>query len=257
VLSRGSVIDRCVAVGNRGPGFWYDIGNEHSLVQNCFLAENEVGLMYEISYGLTARNNLIIDNGDPRGPAWGTGGIMVSSSPGCVLDHNLCAGNRDGIAFREQERTTPRLEASPGAPEVAIACANERVSHNLLAYNREYQLAFWFDTRFFGPHPSGADRNAPLGPDPSQAGFTLADNLLFAAPGQEVILYGARWRPRATVHATLESFTDAWNIPATGAIADPQFKDPLSSDYTPRQGSPALRLGAGLSDPAAIPRGGN
>jgi hypothetical protein len=112
-------------------------------------------------------------------------------------------------------------------------------------------------SRFFGPHPSGADRNAPLGRDPSRAGFSLVDNRLFAAPGQEVILYGARWRPRSTVHATLESLTEAWNIPATSAVADPHFKDPLCGDYTPTKGSPALRLGAGLADPAASPTGGN
>jgi Right handed beta helix region len=257
VLTRGSVIDRCMARENSGPGFWYDIGNEDSLVQNCLMARNEVGLMYEISYGLTARNNWIVNNGDPRGPAWGTGGIMVSSSPGCVLEHNLCVGNRDGIAFREQERTTPRIDAPSGAPEVPIACANETVRHNLLAYNREYQLAFWFDTRFFGPHPSGSDRNAPTGRDPATAGFTLADNLLFAASGQEVILYGAQWRPRATVPTTLASFTEASHIPATGAVADPRFVNPLAADYRLAPGSPALRLDAGLSDPAALSQGMN
>jgi hypothetical protein len=257
VLTRGSVIDRCVARENSGPGFWYDIGNESSLVQNCYLAENEVGLMYEISYGLTARNNFALNNGDPRGPAWGTGGIMVSSSPNCVLEHNLCAGNRDGFAFREQERTTPRIDAPSGAPEVQIACANETVRQNLLAFNREYRLAFWFDTRFFGPHPSGEDRNTLRRPDPATAGFTLTDNLLFAAPGQQLVLYGARWRPRATVHATLESFTKASRIAATGLVADPRFEDPLAADYRLAPGSPALRLHAGLSDPAAIPAQGS
>jgi parallel beta-helix repeat protein len=210
--------------------------------------------MYEISYRLTARNNLLLNNGDPRGPAWGTGGIMVSSSPGCVLQNNLCVGNRAGIAFREQGRTTPRIEAPSGAAEEEIHCADESVRNNILAYNWEYQLAFWFDMRFFGPHPSGADRDEPAGRDPAKERFTLADNLLYAAPGQALILYGARWRPRATVHADLASFSRASGIPASGLVGEPRFMEPLAGNYRLAPDSPARRLKAGLTNPAAIPR---
>jgi hypothetical protein len=256
VLTRRSMIDRCLALDNAGPGFWYDIGNETALVRSCYAARNEVGLMYEISYGLTARNNLMVDNGDPRGPAWGTGGIMVSSSPGCVLERNVCVGNRAGIAFREQSRTTPRIDAPSGSQEEPVYCANETVRKNILAYNWEHQLAFWFDTRFFGPHPSGADSAAAVGSDPAKEGWTLADNLLYAAPGQALFLYGARWRPRSTLHATLATFTRASGIPATGLVAEPRFRDPLSGDYRLTPDSQALRLNAGLSNPALIPREG-
>jgi parallel beta-helix repeat protein len=253
-MSRGAVMDRCVARDNAGPGFWYDIGNESSLVQNCFAANNEVGLMYEISYGLTARNNLMVGNGDPRGPAWGTGGIMVSSSPGCLLEHNLCSGNRDGIAFREQDRTTPRIDARPGAEEEPVFCARETVRQNLLAFNEGYQLAFWFDTRFFGPHPSGADTRAPLGANPASRGFTLTDNLLFAAPDQGMLLYGAPWRSGSVHPLTLGGFEQATGIPASGRIADPLFRDAAAGDFSLRSESPAIKQGAGLSDPALIPR---
>jgi parallel beta-helix repeat protein len=255
VLTRGSVIDRCVALDNAGPGFWYDIGNEKSLVRSCYAARNEVGLMYEISYGLTARNNLMLDNGDARGPAWGTGGIMISSSPGCVLENNVCVGNRAGIAFREQERTTPRIDASAGSAEVEVFCANETVRRNILADNWDHQLAFWFDTRFFGPHPSGEDLAAPLGRDPARQGYTLADNLFDAAPGQSLLLYGARWRSKSTFHATLPSFSRASGIPATGRIAAPRFRDPLAGDFRLMPDSPALPLKAGLSNPFAVPTG--
>jgi parallel beta-helix repeat protein len=253
VLTRRSMIDRCVALDNAGPGFWYDIGNESALVRSCFAARNEVGLMYEISYGLTARNNLMLENGHPSGPAWGTGGIMVSSSPDCVLERNVCVGNRAGIAFREQSRTTPRIDAPSGSQEEPVFCANETVRNNILAYNWEHQLAFWFDTRFFGPHPSGSDANELPGPDQAKNGFILTNNLLYAAPGQPLILYGARWRPRATLHATLATFTRASGIPATGRIAEPRFRDPLAGDYRLMPDSPALRLQAGLSSPALIP----
>jgi parallel beta-helix repeat protein len=254
VLTRGSVIDRCVALDNAGPGFWYDIGNEQSLVQSCYAARNEVGLMYEISYGLTARNNLLLDNGDPRGPAWGTGGIMISSSPGCVVENNVCVGNRAGIAFREQDRTTPRIDASPGSAEVRVFCAGETVRRNILAYNWEHQLAFWFDTRFFGAHPGGDDTAAPPGRDPGREGYTLTDNLFYAAPGQAIVLYGARWRPKATVHATLASFSRASGIPASGRIAEPRFQNPIAGDFRLSPESPAGPLKAGLTNPSVVPR---
>jgi parallel beta-helix repeat protein len=254
VLTRRSMIDRCVALDNAGPGFWYDIGNETALVRSCFAARNETGLMYEISYGLTARNNLMLENGHPSSPAWGTGGIMVSSSPDCVLANNVCVGNRAGIAFREQSRTTPRIDAPSGSSEEPVSCANETVRNNILAYNWEHQLAFWFDTRFFGPHPSGGDANTLPGRDPAKNGFTLTNDLLYAAPGQALVLYGARWRPKATLHASLATFSRASGIPATGLTAEPRFRDPLASDYRVSPDSPAIRLKAGLSSPGLIPQ---
>jgi len=180
---------------------------------------------------------------------------MVSSSPGCVLENNVCAGNRAGIAFREQARTTPRIDASAGSPEVEIFCAHEIVRRNILAGNWEHQLAFWFDTRFFGPHPSGADTTAPPGRDPGRQGYTLADNLFYAAPGQGLILYGARWRPKATLHPTLASFSRASGIPASGRIAEPRFRDPLAGDFRLTPESPALPLKAGLANPDVVPNG--
>jgi hypothetical protein len=255
-LTRGAVLDRCVALNNAGPGFWFDIGNEDCLVQNCYAAENEVGLMYEISYGLTARDNVMLRNGDPQGGAWGSGGIMVSSSPGCVLEHNVCLGNRAGIAFRESVRTTPRIDAPPGSHEEEVFCARETVRRNVLAYNWEDQLAFWFDVRFFGPHPSGGDTDAPAGRDPGKQGWTLEENLLYASPGQNGILYGARWRAKATVHAALAPFTAASGIAATGLVAEPKFSDLRGGDLRLAPGSPGQALKAGLAHPELLPKAG-
>lgn len=181
---------------------------------------------------------------------------MVSSSPGCVLENNVCAGNRAGIAFREQGRTTLRIDASAGSPEVEVFCAHETVRRNILAGNWEHQLAFWFDTRFFGPHPSGADTAAPLGRDPGRQGYTIASNLFYASPGQALILYGARWRAKATLHATLASFSRTSGIPASGRIAEPRFRDPLAGDFRTTPESPARPLEAGLAHPEVVPKEG-
>jgi hypothetical protein len=97
------------------------------------------------------------------------------------------------------------------------------------------------------------DRRAPVGRDPASLGFTLTENLLFAAPGQRVLLYGASWRPRAVRPVTMAEFARASGIPITGAIANPQFGGLIAGDLTLGPNSPAMRLKAGLSDPALIP----
>jgi hypothetical protein len=82
-MSRRFVFDGCRAVNNRGVGIWFDIGNEQCEVKNCYIADNdEAGIFYEISYGLHAHDNLIVNNannGETVGGAWGSGGITLSS----------------------------------------------------------------------------------------------------------------------------------------------------------------------------------
>jgi hypothetical protein len=170
-----------------------------------------------------------------------------------VLENNVCVGNRAGIAFREQGRTTPRIDAPPGAKEEEIFCAHEAVRRNVLAFNWEDQLAFWFDTRFFGPHPSGSDTNAPRGRDPADQGYTLDGNLLYSSPGENGILYGARWRAGSSRHSDFASFTRASRLPASGLFAEPRFANALEGDYRLAPRSPGIALKAGLSDPSLPP----
>ena len=100
VLSRGVTIEKSRFVGNRGSGLWFDIGNEACTVRNCLIADNEdAGIFYEISYGLHAQDNVIVGNGFAETPgAWGAeAGIVLSSSPGCVIERNLLVGNKEGF----------------------------------------------------------------------------------------------------------------------------------------------------------------
>ena len=113
VLTRGAVIENSVIVENRGNGIWFDIGNENNVVRNCLIANNEdSGIYYEISYGLHAHDNVIIGNGFAHHPdAWGaSAGISISSSPNCVIERNLILGNKEGFNFREQVRSTLRID---------------------------------------------------------------------------------------------------------------------------------------------------
>lgn len=146
VLSRGVVIERSQFLANRGPGIWFDLGNENCAVRNCLIAENEgAGIFYEISYGLHAFDNVIVGNGlapDPR--RWGAqAGISISSSPDCVVQRNLLVANREGFCFREQPRTTPRIDHE-GAKDEAIWNHDELIKNNIIADNTDAQTAGWF-----------------------------------------------------------------------------------------------------------------
>ncbi len=252
-MSRGFAMQRCRVADNRGPGIWYDIGNEKAEVAHCYIADNdEAGLFYEISYGLHAHDNLIVNNANqgekPRG-AWGCGGITLSSSEDCVLEHNTLVGNRDGIAFREQNRTTPRI----GGGEQRILNRNHVVLNNLVAASQAYNVAFWLDTTFFGPHPAGHDKDDPVFEDPRTLNFRFENNLLFPLPGRPNYLYGCKWRPKSKEAQTAAEFTAASGIADASRVADPCFADLLAHDFRLLPDSPAARLGVGVRDPGRIP----
>ena len=256
-MSRKFVFDGCRAMDNRGVGIWYDIGNEQSEVKNCTIADNdEAGIFYEISYGLHAHDNLIVNNannGESVGGAWGEGGITLSSSEDCVIEHNTLVGNRDGIAFREQDRTTPRINAPEGAKEVRILNKNHIIRNNIVAYSQAYNIALWMDTTFFGPHPSGGDKNRPLFEDPKSLNIRFANNLLWALPGKSNYLYGVPWRSKSKQAATVAEFTAASDIQDTSEVADPRFADVQAGNYRLLPGSPATSMGAGRREGKMLP----
>jgi hypothetical protein len=131
VLSRGVVIEQSRFLNNHGPGIWFDIGNENCTVRNTLAAGNEsAGIFYEVSYGLHVHDNVITGNGLTAIPqAWGiAAGVSISSSPDCVIERNLLVGNKEGVAFREQDRTTPRIDKAPGKPKNRSSTATSSCS---------------------------------------------------------------------------------------------------------------------------------
>jgi hypothetical protein len=256
-MSRRFVFDRCRAMDNRGVGIWFDIGNEQSEVENCYIADNdEAGIFYEISYGLHAHDNLIVNNannGESVGGGWGEAGITLSSSEDCVIDHNTLIGNRDGIGFREQNRTTPRIDAPENTPEVRILNKNHLIRDNIVAYSQAYNIALWMDTTFFGPHPSGGDKNSPIFEDPKVQNIRFANNLLWPLPDRPNYLYGVPWRPKSKQAKTAAEFTAASGIGDTSQVADPQFDDVQGGDYAMKPESPAMKMGAGRRENPPTP----
>lgn len=254
-MSRGFAFDQCRVVDNRGCGIWYDIGNEKGEVRNCYIADNDgAGIFYEISYGLRAHDNLIVNNanrGERVGGAWGMGGITLSSSEDCVVEHNTLVGNRDGIAFREQDRSTPRIDAP--SKSVRILNKNHVIRDNIVAYSQAYNVALWMDTNFFGPHPSGEDTNRPTFEDPATLSVQFGGNVLWPLPGRPSYLYGVPWRPKSKTCGTPAEFTAASHIPDTSRVEDPGFVDALAGDYRLKPGSAARRSGAGVRYPDKLP----
>jgi parallel beta-helix repeat protein len=249
-FSRGFVFDRCRVMDNRGCGIWYDIGNEKSEVKNCYIANNdEGGIFYEISYGLHAHDNLIVNNanrGEHVGDAWGTGGVTLSSSEGCTIEYNTMIGNRDGIAFREQDRSTPRIDDS--RKDFRILNRDHVLRNNVVAYSQAYNVAFWMDTNFFGPHPGGGDANRPIFENPATLNIRFENNLLWPIAGRPNYLYGAPWRSKSKQFKLPNEFAQSCGVADTSRVGDPLFTDVVAGDYRLRDDSPAKSMNAGVRD---------
>jgi hypothetical protein len=268
VLCRGAVIEKSRFERNRGPGVWFDIGNENCTVRNCLIADNEdAGIFYEISYGLHAHDNVIIGNGfaETRG-AWGAqAAICLSSSPDCLVERNLMVANREGFNFREQLRTTPTIS---NRTERAVWNHDELICSNIIAFNRDAQVAGWFDVndrRHWPGQGAGANETEPARAERTgdsgakvaadqprnltleKLHLRLEGNVYWAAAGQRLVQWGPSW----SEHRWFETVTDlraALGIDPEGQTVEPAFVDVLSRD---------LRLAAG-ADPAVrscYPRG--
>ena len=214
-LTRGAVLENSVFTDNRGNGIWFDIGNEDCEVRNCLIANNEdAGIFYEISYGLHAHDNVIVGNGLAFTPgAWGAAaGISLSSSPGCTIERNLILGNKEGFNFREQSRSTPRIDNRKSEP---VWNHDQTIRHNVLAFNRDAQVWGWFDVsderhwpkshrsdaaRRFFRSPCGGIRTCPCGHTTSAAvaGETSSSTSRAIStaptPGQDLFNWGVTWK---------------------------------------------------------------
>ena len=200
VFSRRFVIERSTFVDNRGHGIWFDIGNEDCVVRNCLIANNEnAGIFYEISYGLHAHDNVIVGNGlAPRFRAWGAnGGISLSSSPNCLIERNLLVANKEGLQFREQTRTTPRI--GNRKKQEPVWNHDHVIRNNTIAYNRDAQIAGWFALKDERHWPAAMTKppgeSSPRDPNwcLEKLKLRLRGNVYAVAPGQRLYQWGCRF----------------------------------------------------------------
>ena len=268
VLCRGAVLDHCVFADNRGNGIWFDIGNEDCQVRNCLIEDNEdAGIFDEISFGLKAHDNVIVGNGFAGTPgSWGAAaGICLSSSPGSIIERNLIIGNKEGFNFREQNRTTPRIDGQGRHGEEPVWNHDQIVRNNVLAYNRDAQVWGWFDvadsrawprsiaaTRPAEPRGASTDLAAgyqakreagpPPGTDLKGLHLEFDGNLYAVRPGQGLFNWGAAWR-RQVNYATLDDLRRELGFEPTGRIAELTFHDELARDFRVARDSPAIGMG--------------
>lgn len=266
VFCRGVVLERSLFLENRGNGIWFDIGNENCVVRNCLIADNEdSGIFYEISFGLRAHDNVIAGNGFAETPgSWGAAaGISLSSSPGCLVERNLLVGNKEGFNFREQHRKTPRIDDRKA--EQWVWNHDQKVRHNVLAFNRDAQAWGWFDVPdgrhwpaalqdakekeaggpaadLAGAYKAKDAAGAPSGLTLEKLRLDLGENLYWTAPGQGLFHWGVTWK-RNRRYATLEEVQAELGLEKGSLRADPGFASPAARDFRVPPGSPALAKG--------------
>lgn len=265
VLCRGAVLDQCVFASNHGNGIWFDIGNEDCQVRNCMIEGNEdAGIFDEISFGLRAHDNVIIGNGFAGTPgSWGAAaGICLSSSPGSTIERNLIICNKEGFNFREQNRTTPRIDQKDRRGEEPIWNHDEVIRNNIFAYNRDAQVWGWFDVSdgrewpaASGPseehgntpndiaakYQASSKSGPPPGTDLKALHLQFTDNLYDLRPGQGLFNWGVPWK-RHLKFASLDDVRRELGLEPTGALADLTFRDANEHDYRVLPDSAAIRM---------------
>ncbi len=247
VLCRGAVLERSRFVQNRGNGIWFDIGNEQCVVRQCLIADNEdSGIFNEISYGLHAHDNVIVGNGfAATDGAWGAqAGISLSSSPDSLIERNLILGNREGLDFREQTRTTPRIG---GKGEVPVWNHDQSISRNIIAFNRDAQIWGWFDMKdgrewpakineqptaqvgdaskfgdIAGDYAAKARDGQPENLTLEKLKFSFVENDYFAAADEGWFNWGVTWG-RHKSYVNLADFQGALGIDKASRTIDPAF----------------------------------
>jgi hypothetical protein len=251
VLSRGVVIEESRFVRNRGVGIWFDIGNENCTVRNCLIADNEdAGLFYEISYGLHAYGNVAVGNGFAQTPgAWGAqAGIVLSSSPDCIVTRNLLIGNREGFNFREQARMTSRIDHPDAGYQEQIWNHDEQIRNNVIAYNREAQTRGWFgvsDQRHWPRKLQEANPQAAAAPIAGVSlealHFDLSHNVYARDDNQPLFVWGTNWL-RHVDYSTIATIQSELNLEKGSRLLPLTFHDFFKRDFRMSRQSPVFRM---------------
>lgn len=259
--SRGAQILDCDFLDNRGPGLWLDIDNRYALIERCVAADNSgSGIYIEISGWCTVRNNVAVRNGTGSGnevEGWGSAGIKVAESRGCVVTQNLCAWNRDGISMREGG---PRSFRNKQGEDTTWWCEDNLFTRNLLVGNRGYAFAFWSDNNHFGKHPNHPGplteedlRDRPA-LDPRKMRFTIDFNhYVSLAVDQPLLLWGCPWREKSRTFSDLADIRRELGIEQNAWRGDPGFRDP-PVDLGLKPESLSAQRGVGLLDESPLKR---
>jgi parallel beta-helix repeat protein len=106
---------------NGGPGLWTDINNINTVYENNRINDNaQAGIMHEVSYRATIRNNTIRRNGFGLGSKWWVAGagVYVINSPDVEVYGNTIADNRSGVMGRHGSARTTNEGGAHGPTEL-------------------------------------------------------------------------------------------------------------------------------------------
>lgn len=250
----GFRVSRCVAKDNNGTGFWFDIDNRRGVIEESYAADNtESGIGVEISQQMTVRNNVVVGNGLRAHGGWGHAGIMIAESMNSSVEYNIAVGNLNGIAVRQQGVRTLNTDGGLGEPRIVrFYSYGLTFRHNIEAFNREWQFAFfgdipafaggyaWVIRQFLKGHGPSEDNEIEL-LDPSKWNWELDHNVYFAPKGSGLILWGAPWLPRHQTYDSVDEFRIGHHLDQESIVADPRFIDWKAGNFSLAPGSPAVR----------------
>jgi parallel beta-helix repeat protein len=99
----------CHVHHNVGPGIWFDIDNQGSVIaDNLVTANAYAGIFYEISYAGVIQGNTVTGNGTAATGPIGAG-ILVAASQDVEIHHNVLRDNAAGIVALQENRGSGRL----------------------------------------------------------------------------------------------------------------------------------------------------
>lgn len=239
--ARDGVVRRCRAENNDGNGFWFDIDVRDVLIEDCVAKDNaQNGLFVEISGGFQIRNNLCIRNGlDGK---WGRGGIAIGESDHCKIEHNTCVLNATGISIREQG---PRSFPDINGDRISYHVHDLEIRNNLCALNTQYQIGYWYDNPFFGPHSSAEEDAKREAYDPDAVSIQLDHNLYWWKDGQRLALFGVPWRSGHSKYTEISEWQKDRSQDSHSVVADPRFVNSDDDSWAVQPTSPAVRMNAG------------
>ncbi len=111
-FTKNLVVRNNYAHDNKGPGLWTDIENENTFYEhNHTKANQEAGILHEISYQAVIRNNLIEDDGfsaSGKTEPWYGAGIIVAGSSNVEVYGNTVRGYMNGIIGTQPHREPSR-----------------------------------------------------------------------------------------------------------------------------------------------------
>ena len=218
-------------------------------MEGCYAAENNgAGIFIEISETATVRKNICVRNGLKNEPgAWQGAGILLGEAMHCTVESNICVGNRMGIEIRQQGIRSLPADASHDRPTEKQYYSDGHVfTKNIAAFNKEWQFAA--DLRRQSVFRRQKAEATPDGDGacsiPDKRGWQAGNNDYFAAPGEGLSLWGAKWLPKHQEFSDLKKFAAEHGLDsATSVGRRPAFRQ-LGGWGFYGSGSGSLSLGA-------------